>query len=215
MKSSQTTLIPPEGHCQNNKQLGFFKESYQSGTGEGFVCCCVDVSAFCLRYLPATSLCSSSNIQIVLRSVPPFSCFGQIPLAGVSLLSTSSSPPGVTWTPTSTGMDPLPSSSDLALGDMLRPMTPPASPGLENDPSLFPGPLHRRRLCSMKIRISPRGKLVWHWPQVSISCSSGPALRGLGVDGPGDRDLTPESWLDSAVEKERKGIFLILQNSIK
>lgn len=47
MKSSQTTLIPPEGHCQNNKQLGFFKESYQSWTGEGFVCCCLDVPAFC------------------------------------------------------------------------------------------------------------------------------------------------------------------------
>lgn len=158
----------------------------------------------CLGYLPATSLCSSSNTQVVLRSVPPFSCFGQIPLAGVSLLSTSSSPPGVTWTPTSTGMDPLPSSSDLALGEMLKPMTPPVSPGLENDPSLFPGPRHRRRLCSMKIRISPRGKLVWHWPQVSRSCSSGPALRGLGVDSSGDRDLTPESWLDSAVKKEKR-----------
>lgn len=34
MKSSQATLIPPEGHCQNNKQLGFFKERYLSWTGE-------------------------------------------------------------------------------------------------------------------------------------------------------------------------------------
>lgn len=161
------------------------------------MCCCVNVPPFC---------------TFVLRCIPPFSCFGQIPLAGVSLLSTSSSPPGVTWTPTSTGMDPLASSSDLALGEMLRPMTPPVSPGLEKDPSLFPAPLHRRRLCSMKIRISPRGKLLWHWPQVSRSCSSGPALRGLGVDGSGDRDLTPESWLDSAVEKEKIILYLTKLN---
>lgn len=45
MKSSQTTLILPEGHCQNNKQLGFFKERYLSWTGEGcvHVCLCVCV----------------------------------------------------------------------------------------------------------------------------------------------------------------------------
>lgn len=208
MKSSQTTLIPPEGHCQNSEQLGFFKESYQSWTGEGCVCAgvwmCWLFAPLCFRYLPATSLCSPSNTRGVLLSVPPFSCFGQMPLAGVSLRSTSSSPPGVTWIPTSTGMDPLPSSSDLALGERLRPMIPPVSPGLEKEPSLFPGPLHRRRLCSMKIRISPRGKLVWHWPQVSRSCSPGPALPGLGVDGSGDRDLTRESWLDSAAEKEKR-----------
>lgn len=170
---------------------------------------CRIFTPLCLRYLRATSLCSFSNTQGIFLSVPPFSCFGQIPLAGVSLLSTSSSPPGVTWIPTSTGMDPLPSSSDLALGETLRPMIPPVSPGLEKDPSLFPGPLHRRRLCSMKIRISPRGKLVWHWPQVSRSCSSGPALRGLRVDGSGDRDLTPESWLDSAVGKKREKAFFL------
>lgn len=169
------------------------------------VCGCAKFSHHCAEEI----YISTFFFKHIFLSIPPFSCFGQIPLAGVSLLSTSSSPPGVTWTPTSTGMEHLPSSSDLALGEMLRPMIPPVSPGLEKDPSLFPGPLHRRRLCSMKIRISPRGKLVWHWPQVSRSCSSVPGLRGLGVDGSGDRDLTPESWLDSAVEKERNGkVFL-------
>lgn len=53
MKSSQTTLIPPEGHCQNNKRPGFFKESYQSWTGERCVCVCV-----CLRHVNLPALCS-------------------------------------------------------------------------------------------------------------------------------------------------------------
>lgn len=136
-------------------------------------------------------------------SLPPLSCFGQIPLAGVSLLAWSSSPPGVTWTPTSTGTAPLPSSSDLALGEMGRPITPPAAPGLEKDPSPPMGPRHRRRLCSMKTRISPRGKLVWHWPQVKRSCSPDALLRGLGVDSSGDGDPAPESWLASAAEIRR------------
>lgn len=55
IKSSQATLIPPEGHCQNNKQLGFFKESYLSRTGERRVCarsrcysCCGDLNPFAL-----------------------------------------------------------------------------------------------------------------------------------------------------------------------
>lgn len=137
--------------------------------------------------------CNCILLQCVPVSIPPLSCLGQIPLAGVSLLSSSSSPPGVTWTPTSTGMDPLPSSSDLALGEMGMPAIPPLSPGLEKEPGPLPGPRHRRRLCSMKTRISPRGKLVWHWPQVSRSCSPGPTLRGLGVDGSGDGDPAPES----------------------
>lgn len=58
MKSSQATLIPPEGHCQNNKQLGFFKESYLSWTGERCVCVCGCVSecmfscTVCVRHVP-------------------------------------------------------------------------------------------------------------------------------------------------------------------
>lgn len=166
------------------------------------VCVCVPCAPMCVFKTCASLLTRapcllahplSLNAPCVPLFVPPLSCFGQIPLAGVSLLSTSSSPPGVTWMPTSTGMDLLPSSSDLALGEMVMPMIPPVSPGLEKDPSLFPGPRHRRRLCSMKTRISPRGKLVWHWPQVSRSCSEGPDLRGLGVDGAGDGDPAPES----------------------
>ena len=206
ISSSQDTLIPPEGHCQNNKQLGFFKESYLFWTGErcvnacGCMSECVQVhlfasiqttiqALFLQNCRAASSICTAQCVEVV----PPRSCLGQIPLAGVSLLSSFSSPPGVTWMPTSTGMDPLPSSSDLALGEMGMPMIPPASPGLEKDPGPPPSPLHRRRLCSMKTRISPRGKLVWHWPQVNRSCSPGPTLLGLGVDGSGDGDPAPES----------------------
>lgn len=56
MKSSQATLIPPEGHCQNNKQLGFFKGRYLSWTGERYVHMYVWVHVFalwvCLRHVP-------------------------------------------------------------------------------------------------------------------------------------------------------------------
>lgn len=106
--------------------------------------------------------------------------------------------------PTSTGIEPRTSSSDLALGETFKPMIPPLSPGLEKEPRRLPAPRHRRRLCSMKTRMSPSGKLVWHWPQVSRSCSSGPALLGLGVEGSGDGDLALESWLDSAAEERKQ-----------
>ncbi|KAG7260351.1 hypothetical protein CRUP_028530, partial [Coryphaenoides rupestris] len=108
----------------------------------------------------------------------------RIPLAGVSLLSSFPSPPppppppppGVTWMPTSTGTGPGPLPRAKCNGGR------PFSPGLEKGPGSRPGPRHRRRLCSMKTRMSPSGKLVWHWPQVRRSCSpGGPGLRGLGV----------------------------------
>lgn len=79
MKSSQTTLIPPEGHCQNNKQLGFFKESYLSWTGEGcvrvcFVCVyplflrvCVCVTTL-TREFPAYWFFSHPNLNVLRTS---------------------------------------------------------------------------------------------------------------------------------------------------
>lgn len=64
MKSSQTTLIPPEGHCQNNKQLGFFKESYLSWTGEGCVCVCILFAPVCV------CLCVFKRCASVLTRAP-------------------------------------------------------------------------------------------------------------------------------------------------
>ena len=91
--------------------------------------------------------------------------------------------------PTSTGTGPLPRSKDLALAER----GPPFSPGLEKDLGPMPAPRHKRLLCSMKTRMSPRGKLVWHWPHVSRSCSPGPALRGLGVADSGGGDPALDS----------------------
>lgn len=140
--------------------------------------------------------------------IPPLSCLGQIPLAGVSLLWTSSSLPGVTCTPTSTGIrgGPLPISRAWPRGEMGMLAAPPASPGLtEKEPGApCGGPRHRRRLCSMKTRMSPRGKLVWHWPHVSRSCSSGPRREAAGA---GDGDLAVVS-LPSAAGGRRQCVYI-------
>lgn len=85
-----------------------------------------------------------------------FSCLGQIPREDVDKQSSSS---GVTWTPTSTGLDALLSSAFEGEG------------GLSTALSMHKVPLHCFLLCSMKIRMSPKGKFIWHWPQVSRSWS--------------------------------------------
>lgn len=85
-----------------------------------------------------------------------FSCLGQIPREDVDKQSSSS---GVTWTPTSTGLEALLSSPCEGEG------------GLSTALSMHRVPLHCFLLCSIKIRISPRGKFIWHWPQVSRSWS--------------------------------------------
>lgn len=85
-----------------------------------------------------------------------FSCLGQIPREDVDKQSSSS---GVTWTPTSTGLDALLSSPCEGEG------------GLSTVLSMHMVPLHCFLLCSIKMRISPKGKFIWHWPQVSRSWS--------------------------------------------
>lgn len=84
------------------------------------------------------------------------SCFGQIPREDVDKQSSSS---GVTWMPTSTGLDALLSSPCEGEG------------GLSTVLSMHMVPLHCFLLCSIKMRISPKGKFIWHWPQVSRSWS--------------------------------------------
>lgn len=74
-----------------------------------------------------------------------FSCLGQIPREDVDKQSSSS---GVTWTPTSTGLDALLSSAFEGEG------------GLSTALSMHKVPLHCFLLCSMKIRMSPKGKFI-------------------------------------------------------
>lgn len=61
--------------------------------------------------------------------------------------------------PTSTGLDAFFSSLGEGEG------------GLSTAFSKQRLPLHCFRLCSIKIRMSPNGKFIWHWPQVRRSWS--------------------------------------------
>lgn len=122
------------------------------------------------------------------------SCLGQIPLAGVSRFSSSS--PGVTWIPTSTGPGLRQTSVREGLGDG----EPPQSAGLSKH-ALGPG--HSLLLCSINTRISPRGKLLWHWPQVSRSLSPAPPT-GLDRETSDGHCSVPASWL--AVAERKKNI---------
>lgn len=99
-------------------------------------------------------LSPSQSFRIYLPVM--FSCLGQIPREDVDKQSSSS---GVTWTPTSTGLDALLSSPCEGEG------------GLSTVLSMHMLPLHCFLLCSIKMRISPKGKFIWHWPQVSRSWS--------------------------------------------
>lgn len=125
------------------------------------------------------------------------SCLGQIPLAGVSRFSSSS--PGVTWIPTSTGPDLRQTSGRGGLGD-----GDPPSVGLSKQ-ALGPG--HSLLLCSINTRISPRGKLVWHWPQVSRSLSLAPPT-GLAME-PSDA-----SWSAAAEQWKKRNNDQLMHYSI-
>lgn len=91
------------------------------------------------------------------------SCLGQIPLDDVDKQSSSS---GVTWMPTSTGLDAF----FISIGE--------GEGGLSTAFSKQRLPLHCFRLCSIKIRMSPNGKFIWHCPQVRRSWSPSGAPNG-------------------------------------
>lgn len=91
------------------------------------------------------------------------SCLGQIPLDDVDKQSSSS---GVTWMPTSTGLDAF----FISMGE--------GEGGLSTAFSKQRLPLHCFRLCSIKIRMSPNGKFIWHCPQVRRSWSPSGAPSG-------------------------------------
>lgn len=91
------------------------------------------------------------------------SCLGQIPLDDVDKQSSSS---GVTWMPTSTGLDAF----FISIGE--------GEGGLSTAFSKQRLPLHCFRLCSIKIRMSPNGKFIWHCPHVRRSWSPSGAPKG-------------------------------------
>lgn len=110
------------------------------------------------------------------------SSLGQIPL-GDGILSSSSSAI-VACTPTSTGL--LPPLRIPNAGDGVRASPGEGDGGLSSPRPTAPrqdGPLQRFLLCSMNSRMSARGKVAWHWPQVRRSCS--------GDEGGSRRDKRP------------------------
>lgn len=129
--------------------------------------------------------------------VAVLSCLGQTPLDDVDRQSSSS---GVTWMPTSTGVDAFLSS--LCVGDG----------GLSPALSRQRLPLHCFLLCSIKIRMSPSGKFIWHWPQVRRSWSPSGAAKVPCASSSSVRMASRES---ATVEehKESKKIMKICDSS--
>ncbi len=123
------------------------------------------------------------------------SCLGQIPREDVDKQSSSS---GVTWTPTSTGLEALLRSPCEGEG------------GLSTALSMHKVPLHCFLLCSMKIRMSPKGKFIWHWPQVSRSWSpsgatcTSPRCSCLSSETTADRGSAARRKNPYATQRERK-----------
>ena len=96
------------------------------------------------------------------------SCLGQIPLDDVDKQSSSS---GVTWMPTSTGLDAF----FISIGE--------GEGGLSTAFSKQRLPLHCFRLCSIKMRMSPNGKFIWHCPHVRRSWSPSHVRRSWSPSG--------------------------------
>lgn len=115
------------------------------------------------------------------------SCLGQIPRGDERRSSSSSA--NVAWTPTSTGFRLR---SELRLGDGVRARPGEGEGGLSSPRPIarHGSPWHLFLLCSMKSKMSARGKVAWHWPHVSRSCSregwaSWPSRARRPTDEPG------------------------------
>lgn len=128
------------------------------------------------------------------------SCLGQIPLDDVDRQSSSS---GVTWMPTSTGLDAF----FISIGE--------GEGGLSTAFSKQRLPLHCFRLCSIKIRMSPNGKFIWHCPQVRRSWSPSGAPNGpwsgsssvrMASRGSAVVEETKAQFLESQCGEEREDI---------
>ncbi len=164
----------------------------------------------CLRYVAHTTTllhyeCSSNRYTHSpsifkikshgMRLPVMISCLGQIPREDVDKQSSSS---GVTWTPTSTGLEVLLRSPCEGEG------------GLSTALSMHKVPLHCFLLCSMKIRMSPKGKFIWHWPQVSRSWSpsgatcTSPRCSCLFSETTADRGSAARRKNPYATQRERK-----------
>lgn len=124
------------------------------------------------RFHPNLHLCSRSlmcvcwpvweQVELPGRG----SCLGQFPRGDENRSSSSSA--SVAWTPTSTG---LRLRRELRAGVRARPGEGEGGLSRPRPTARHDGPWHRFLLCSMKSRMSPKGKVAWHWPQVSRSCS--------------------------------------------
>lgn len=126
-----------------------------------------------------------------------FSCLGIIPCNGADKQSSSR---GDTWTATSTGWRTFlgcwcwlrECDEDVERGEASG-----EDGGLSRGFSTQRLPWHCLRLCSMKSKMSARGKREWHWPQVSRSWSplrgSPWATLGLGESWESSSGKTPDS----------------------
>lgn len=118
----------------------------------------------CLATAPLKRKESMQTAFLLASHLPAMcSCLGQIPLDDVDKQSSSS---GVTWMPTSTGLDAF----FISIGE--------GEGGLSTAFSKQRLPLHCFRLCSIKIRMSPNGKFIWHCPHVRRSWSPSGAPKG-------------------------------------
>lgn len=121
---------------------------------------------FCLSlsHIHTCAVCWSVWEQVELPGRG--SCLGQFPRGDEKRSSSSSA--NVAWTPTSTG---LRLRRELRAGVRARPGEGEGGLSSPRPTVRHGGPWHRFLLCSMKSRMSPKGKVAWHWPQVSRSCS--------------------------------------------
>lgn len=150
MRSHNNTFVNLERHCHRWHCEHLVQGHHTEWSSETFL---QERSCFS-RYQ------EKHTVTFHLLDLPAaFSCFGQIPRDDVDKQSSSS---GVTWMPTSTGLDAFFSSLGEGEG------------GLSTAFSKQRLPLHCFRLCSIKIRMSPNGKFIWHWPQVRRSWSPSP-----------------------------------------
>lgn len=142
-------------------------------------------------------LLHGSHVKLPVCLPVIFSCLGIIPCKGADKQSSSC---GDTWTATSTGWRTLlwcwcwvrECDEDVERGEASG-----EDGGLSRGLSTQRLPWHCLRLCSMKSRMSAKGKREWHWPQVSRSWSpfrgSPWATPRLGESWESSSGKTPES----------------------
>lgn len=147
--------------CQIDR---FTQASFHRAAPQSHSCCPVCHFCLSLSHIHTCAVCRSVWEQVELPGRG--SCLGQFPRGDEKRSSSSSA--NVAWTPTSTG---LRLRRELRAGVRARPGEGEGGLSSPRPTVRHGGPWHRFLLCSMKSRMSPKGKVAWHWPQVSRSCS--------------------------------------------